>query len=170
MTKDILLKIMPYAHDIDVLFPYLTEGMNTYEIITPLRENHFLAQLAHESGEFRYLKELASGAAYEGRKDLGNIVPGDGIRYKGRGLIQLTGRANYTAISGSLNVDFVSFPELLETPQYATLSACWFWDSRHLNIYADANDLIKITRRINGGLNGLAKREMYLERATMYNR
>ena len=151
------------------VYPFLIEGMTRYAINTKLRQNHFIAQLAHESGEFRYMQELASGSAYEGRKDLGNTETGDGVRFKGRGLIQLTGRANYAAIGKALGIDFVSNPELLETPKYATLSACWFWNSRNLNIWADADDILRITKKINGGVNGLTQREMYLDRAEKYN-
>jgi putative chitinase len=169
ITKEILLKIMPNAKNVDIILPFLLEGFKIYNINTKLRENHFLAQVAHESGEFRYLKELASGVAYEGRKDLGNIYPGDGVRHKGRGLIQITGRANYAAISKDLGVDFIKDPVLLESPHYAALSACWFWNSRNLNKYADLDDFLKITKLINGGTNGLDDRKKYLDRAKLYN-
>ena len=169
ITKDFLIKVMPNVRNLDLIFPYLLEGLNCYEINTPLRENHFIAQVAHESGEFRYLKEIASGKAYEGRKDLGNLYKGDGMRYKGRGLIQITGRSNYRELSKSFGVDFVLHPELLETPQYAVLSACWFWKSRGLNRLADVNDFLRITRRINGGTNGIQHRQIYLDRANQFN-
>lgn len=172
LSKEILLKIMPNSNRngrMDAIYPYLEEGMAKYNINTRRRENHFIAQLAHESGEFRYMEELASGAAYEGRQDLGNTEKGDGIRFKGRGLIQLTGRANYAAISKGLGVDFIAKPELLETPQYAAISACWFWNSRGLNVWADADDILRITKKINGGTTGLTQREMYLDRAEKYN-
>ena len=133
-----------------------------YGLTTPLRKAHFLAQIQHESGGFKWLKELGNDAyfkKYEGRKDLGNTVAGDGLRFKGRGYIQITGRANYTEISKDLGVDFVSKPELLEQEANAMLSALWFWDKRKLNALADKNDLRGITRRINGGFNGLADRE-----------
>ena len=169
ITKDFLIKVMPNVRNLDAIFPFLLEGLNRYEINTPLRENHFIAQVAHESGEFRYMKELASGKAYEGRKDLGNVHSMDGVRFKGRGLIQITGRANYRELSSSFGVDFLSNPELLETPKYATLSACWFWKSRGLSRLADVNDFIRITRRINGGTTGIEHRRMYLDRANQYN-
>ena len=127
------------------------------------REAHFLAQVAHESGGFRYVRELASGEAYEGRSDLGNTEPGDGVRYKGRGLIQITGRDNYRACGDALGVDLVDEPELLERSDLAARSAGWFWDSRHLNELADRGDARGITKRINGGLNGLQDRLSYLE-------
>jgi len=163
---------MPNANHngrLDAMLPYLLEGMKKYAINTKLRHNHFIAQLAHESGEFRYMEELASGAAYEGRKDLGNTQAGDGVRFKGRGLIQITGRANYTAVGKALGVDFLSSPELLETPQYAVISACWFWNSRNLNVLADKDDFLGITKKVNGGTNGLSDRKMYLDRAEKYN-
>jgi len=169
ITKEALLQIMPHAKNVDVLFPFLTDAMQEYGITSTLRENHFLAQIAHESGEFRYLKEIASGSAYEGRLDLGNNQQGDGIRFKGRGLIQITGRSNYKHLSVDLGVDFIAQPVLLETPQYAVLSAGWFWNSNNLNTYADKDNLIGITRRINGGTNGLEDRQMYLDRAKKYN-
>ena len=89
---------------------------------------------------------------------------GDGQRYKGRGLIQLTGRSNYEQISKATGIDFVSSPELLKKPQYAVLSACWFWDSRRLNTLADVNDFAGITKKINGGYNGLADRQSYYDK------
>ena len=172
LSKETLLKIMPNANHngrLDAMLPYLLEGMKKYGINTTKRENHFIAQLAHESGEFRYMEELASGAAYEGRRDLGNTEVGDGVKFKGRGLIQLTGRANYAAISKGLGVDFIANPELLETPQYAAISACWFWNSRNLNALADTDNFLAITKKINGGTTGLTQREMYLDRAEKYN-
>lgn len=143
----------------------LNETVEKYDLDTPPRLQIFIAQLAHESGELRYVKELASGQAYEGRRDLGNVQVGDGVKYKGRGLIQITGRTNYKALSDAFGVDFVTSPELLEQPKYAALSAGWFWNSRSLNKYADVGDFLMITKRINGGTNGLADRQMYWERA-----
>ena len=97
------------------------------------RLRYFCAQVAHESCGLLYTKELASGKAYEGRTDLGNTQKGDGVRFKGRGYIQITGRANYTALAKDLKIDCVNHPELLEQPQYALLSALWFWKKRGLN-------------------------------------
>jgi putative chitinase len=127
------------------------------------RETHFLAQVAHESGGFNYVRELASGDAYEGRADLGNTEPGDGVRFKGRGLIQITGKANYAACGDALGVDLLLTPELLERPDLAARSAGWYWDSRHLNELADRGDARAITKKINGGLNGYQDRLSYLE-------
>jgi Predicted chitinase len=139
--------------------------MKTYNIVGRLREASFLSQIIHESGSFRYVREISSGEAYEGRKDLGNIYKGDGARFKGRGLIQITGRTNYEALSKDLGIDFVSNPALLEQPVNAVRSACWFWDKKNLNRFADAGDNITITRRINGGTNGITERMYYYDRA-----
>lgn len=131
----------------------------TYGILdTPLRLAHFMGQCAHESGGFIYMEEIASGAAYEGRADLGNTQPGDGKRYKGRGPIQLTGRANYRAFGREVGIDFESHPELVSHPSIGLLAAVRYWNSRNLNAKADANDLIGITKAINGGTNGLHDR------------
>jgi putative chitinase len=139
-----------------------------YGIDTLPRLAAFLAQIMHESGEFRYVRELASGAAYEGRKDLGNTHPGDGKRYKGRGLIQITGRSNYDLCGRALGADLISFPEQLEEPALAVESACWFWKSRGLSELADAGKFETITRRINGGTNGLDDRLKYWRRAQQF--
>lgn len=143
----------------------LNAAMEEFEINTPMRAAAFIAQVAHESGGFRYVQEIAPGTAYEGRADLGNVEPGDGARYKGRGLIQITGRSNYSACGVALGRDLVSQPELLEQPVDAARSAAWFWQKHGLNELADAGDFERITRRINGGLNGLAERQAYYRRA-----
>ena len=132
----------------------------TYGILeNSLRFIHFLAQLAHESGNFRYVEEIASGAAYEGRKDLGNVNKGDGVRYKGRGPIQLTGRANYRRYGQQLGIDFENNPEIVAIPSVGLLVACKFWADNNLNALADQDDVTTITRRINGGLNGFDDRK-----------
>lgn len=143
----------------------LNAAMQEFEINNRPREMAFLAQIAHESGSFNYVRELASGADYEGRADLGNTEPGDGKRFKGRGLIQITGRANYAACGDALGIDLLAHPESLEEPINAARSAGWFWHSRHLNAYADAGDFRAITRVINGGLNGWVDRLNYFTRA-----
>jgi putative chitinase len=148
--------------------------MPRYNINTPLRQAHFLAQVCHESGQLRYTEELASGDAYEGRvRGLGNTQPGDGRRFKGRGLIQLTGRANYQAFGRAVNRDFLTDPNqrLLATdPDLATQVACWFWSEHNLNGPADANNIRDITTTINGGLNGFADRQALFARAQcMFN-
>lgn len=160
---------------------YINDTCTTYGITTPVRQLCFLAQTGHESAGLFYTQELASGNEYNGRADLGNTQPGDGPRYKGRGLIQITGRANYTQLGKAFNIDLVDNPTLLgaaNTPlcspeqlKYAAMSAGWFWNSRSLNKLADLIDLNspidagdnldyyrEITRKINGGYNGLADR------------
>jgi sialidase-1 len=136
----------------------LNRAMSKGEIDTPLRRAAFLAQLAHESGELRYMEEIASGEAYEGRKDLGNTEPGDGKRYKGRGPIQLTGRFNYRKAGEALGLDLEGKPELAASPEVGCLVAGWFWQTRRLNALADDGAFREITRRINGGFRGLDQR------------
>ena len=134
--------------------------------ITPAkRRAAFLAQLAHESGELRYMEEIASGQAYEGRTDLGNTEPGDGKRYKGRGPMQLTGRANYRKAGEALGLDLEQKPEIVAQPEIGCQVAGWFWQTHKLNALADADDVQRSTRRINGGLNGLKQREAYYRSA-----
>jgi putative chitinase len=130
-----------------------------------MRQAAFIAQLAHESGELRYFEEIASGAQYEGRTDLGNTQPGDGRRYKGRGPIQLTGRSNYRAAGAALGIDLERYPERAADLDVGFRVAAWFWTSRGLNGLADAGDFRGITKRINGGYNGLSAREAYYHRA-----
>ena len=149
----------------DTYLPIINGWAEHFHINTPLRMAHYLAQIAHESGELRYTKELASGKAYEGRKSLGNTQPGDGVRFKGRGLIQITGRANYSAYANYCGFDVVRCPELLERPLGATKSSMWVFQKFGCNELADADNLKAIRKRINGGFNGLAQCEVYLERA-----
>jgi len=154
-----LLAIMPFAGQRAALYlAPLNNAMQEFGIDTPVRQASFLAQVGHESGQLRYVRELASGAAYEGRTDLGNVIAGDGMRFKGRGLLQVTGRANYAACGVALGINLLAAPQLLEQPGAACRSAAWFWYSRGLNRLADAGDQERVTRRINGGLNGLADR------------
>lgn len=166
MTKDQLSKIYPFAGKrIDIFFIPILSAMYEFKINTKQREAAFLAQIGHESGQLLYVKELASGAAYEGRTDLGNTMPGDGVRFKGRGLIQITGRTNYVAAMMELDLDCVEHPELLEEPINAARSAGWFWFTHGLNELADVGDFIKITRKINGGTNGLEDRQQLYAKA-----
>lgn len=166
ITLDELKRIMPYAGKrADIFLQPLNEAMQEFEINTNVREAAFLAQIAHESGSLKYVKEIASGEAYEGRQDLGNTERGDGVRYKGRGLIQITGRNNYKSCGDALGVDLISSPEELETTILACRSAAWFWHSRNLNELADKGDFKLITKRINGGYNGYQDRLSYYERA-----
>lgn len=167
LTKDDLKTIMPQAsaQALDRFCEPINSTLVKYLINTPTRAAAFLAQIAHESGQLIYTRELASGAAYEGRRDLGNTQPGDGKKFKGRGLIQITGRTNYQMLSMVIGVDFIANPELLEGAVYATESAGWFWQTRGLNEIADRGDFKLITRRINGGYNGLSERIEFWERA-----
>lgn len=148
--------------------PAIENTMARYQINTPMRRAHFLAQVVYESGGFKWRTELASGEAYEGRADLGNTQIGDGKRYKGRGLIQLTGRANYAAYAkaNSFKIDVLASPHLVaDDDRLCADVAGWFWDRRTLNTLADKDDVEKITRRINGGLNGFEDRKKYLLKA-----
>lgn len=157
---DQLKKIMPgLSWDKTTLYyPYLIEAMESREINTFLRMAAFLAQLAHESADLRYMEEIASGEAYEGRKDLGNVNPGDGKRYKGRGPIQLTGRANYKVYGELLDLDLVNAPEQAATKEVGFKIAALYWHIKKLNALADIGDMKTITKRINGGFNGLEDR------------
>jgi len=167
ITQDQLARIMPNGRfRAPVFIDPLNAAMQAFSISdNALRESAFLAQIAHESGELRYVQEIASGQQYEGRKALGNTIPGDGIRYKGRGLIQITGRSNYAQCGHALELDLLEHPELLETRVNACRSAAWFWQTHGLNELADAEDFLRITKRINGGTNGLHARLEYYERA-----
>ena len=166
ITAEQIKKIMPSARArAQKYVTVINKWSCHFDIDTPLRMAHWLAQVAHESGELLFTKELASGKAYEGRKDLGNTQKGDGVKYKGRGLIQITGRANYAAYAKYCGYDVVAKPELLEQPVGAVKSAMWYWQTRGLNALADKDNVLTITKRINGGLNGLASRKAYLARA-----
>lgn len=139
--------------------------LDSYDINTRLRIAHFMGQVTHECAGFRTTEEFASGAAYEGREDLGNIHAGDGKRYKGRGLIQLTGRANYRKIGEKLDLLLEDNPELAAEPVTSLKIACEYWKIRNINGAADRDDLIKATKLVNGGLNGLEDRRKYLQKA-----
>lgn len=187
ITLTDLRHIMPYASAgrASTMLEYINAAMSEFEITIPLRAAHWLAQLAHESGSLRYMRELASGEAYEGREDLGNILPGDGRKFPGRGPIQITGRRNTGLVSYALFGDdrLMTTPELLELPENAFRSAGWFWrigaglnlSSRakqhgipvgcDLNSYADDNDIESITLAVNGGMNGYDDRMKFFERA-----
>jgi putative chitinase len=163
LTDDLIKRIDPnvkknYA---SALNPAMAAG----GITTPPRVAAFLAQILHESGSFQFLRELASGAAYEGRKDLGNTQPGDGVRYKGRGFIQLTGRANFRSAGSGLGIDLENNPDLAEQPDIAARLAVWFWNKKNLNVRADVGDFVGITRAINGGTRGLQERTRLYESA-----
>ena len=174
----------------------LDQLLDDYEINTPLRVAHFVAQCAHESGNFVFIKENlnykaaslrkifakyfpndALAAQYEkkpeqianriyaNRMGNGDEASGDGYRYCGRGLIQLTGKDNYTFFAGSLNIPVEEASDYLATFEGAAQSACWFWEQNNLNRFADANDVKGLTRAINGGYIGLEDRISHTEHA-----
>lgn len=174
ITSQQLLQILPNARkQAGVFASALTLAMDKYQINTRLRMAAFIAQVGHESGQFNWVRELG-GDQYLRKYDTGTLAKrlgntpeadGDGQKYRGRGLIQITGRDNYLACSKALFGDdrLLRTPELLEQAEWACKSAAWFWNSRNLNALADAGDFERITRRINGGVNG------YAERLAFYN-
>lgn len=145
----------------------LEDACIQFGIVTALQKAHFLAQVAHESDGFRTATEYASGRAYEGRADLGNVQPGDGMRFKGRGLIQLTGRENYAAFSHAVGRGdyFLREPAAVAMLPWAAIAAGWFWKRKGLNSLADRDDVVAVTKRINGGTNGLEDRKLRLAQA-----
>lgn len=159
--------VMPNASTakLDGYSVHIASAMRDASISTVTRAAAFLGQLAHESGELRYMEEIADGSAYEGRVALGNVNPGDGKRYKGRGPIQLTGRANYQAAGKALGLDLEGSPQLAALPEVGFRVAAWFWTRANLNQLADGLDFRAITRAINGGYNGLNERLGYYHRA-----
>ena len=175
ITSEILKSILPTISDQNVatfLGP-LNTYMPQYGIDTPARIGGFLSQVGEESMDFRYMRELASGEEYEGRKDLGNIVPGDGVKYKGRGEIQITGETMYKVCSLALFKDtrLLDNPALLERPDVGTQASCWFWDKvKNINVICDLpenwihpgphqyNKTEWMTIEVNGGLNGYGVR------------
>jgi len=170
ITAQQLLQILPNAGpSAGVFVSALNAAMNHYQIVGLKRVAAFIAQIGHESGQLKYVKEIwgptVAQARYEGRSDLGNTVAGDGSKYRGRGLIQITGRANYMACGEGLGLDLIKQPELLEKPQHACMSAAWFWATKGLSTLADAGQFDKITQRINGGQNGAADRQALYARA-----
>ncbi len=165
LTEQLLRQMMPAAGArLDAHLPYIVPALEAAAINTPKRIAAFLAQLAHESGEYRHMEELADGGAYESRADLGNVEAGDGVKFKGHGPIQITGRANHAACGQALGIDLINTPRLLTLPEYGTTSACWFWNTRHLSLLADVDWFKAITRSINGGYNGLSDRRQYWDR------
>lgn len=179
ITREQFLKIMPYAKKrVDIFLQPLNDAMAEFQINTSARQCAFIAQVAHESASFLYMRELADGSAYEGREDLGNDEPGDGVRYAGRGPIQITGKKNVGFCSIGLFGDarLISNPELLEEPVTGCRSAGWFWtigaglnlsakakahglqDGCNLNLIADGGDFAGITLAVNGGFTGYETR------------
>ena len=149
--------------------PVIESAMLEFGINTQQRQAMFLSQIGHESGGMRYTVEIwgntAAQISYEGRKNLGNTQVGDGFKYRGRGLIQTTGRYNYEATAKALGIDCVNNPDLLAEPENAARSAAWWWQSHNLNKYADADDCRGCTKVINGGYNGLDQRLALYEAA-----
>lgn len=175
LTIDQLNKIAPHSSQYlrDKYLPYICLTLEKYKINTPLRISAFLAQIIHESGSFRYVEEIADGSAYEYRKDLGNLEP-EALRaahanhtttgrfYKGHGFGQVTGYFNHKKCGESWGIDLVHYPRMLCLPEYAVMSAGWFWDENKLNALADVGLFGKITKCINGGYNGQKERnEIY---------
>lgn len=159
INADTLRKIIPLAGTrADIYVPLLNQYMPEYFIDSPKRQAAFIAQIAHESASLVYTLEIADGSAYEGRADLGNVFPGDGHKYRGRGLIQLTGRTNYIALTSALSRDYINNPEMLERPEDAVQSSCWFWKTHNLNQFADSDKFGSLTKAINGGFNGIDDR------------
>lgn len=169
ITVEQLQAIMPRMlhnpHDSATYVPLINAAMAEALINTRLRVAAFLAQIAHESCELRYMQEIADGSAYEGRADLGNTEPGDGPRYKGRGPLQLTGRWGYQHAGTALHLDLVNNPDSVATPQVGFRTSVWIWTWKQLNYFADASNFREITRRINGGFNGEEQREAYYQKA-----
>lgn len=199
ITVQQLRDIMPAATDenVEKYAPALNDEMQKFEVNTPLRIAYFIAQIAHESGSFRYSSENLNYSAkalravfgkyfpddataeayarqpekianrvYANRMGNGDEASGDGWRFRGRGLIQLTGTENYTNCAKGIDRDLLNDPDQLATDAHAAVDASlWFWNSRGLNAYADNDDINTMTRRINGGLNGLDDRIQYLNRA-----
>jgi len=199
LTKEQLKQLLPKNPYIDQWHHALSQLLPDYEINTPQRIAAFLAQCAHESGGFLFLKENLNYKAASLRKIFPKYFPtdelanqyaskpnkaeaianrvyasrmgngpedsGDGYRYCGRGLIQLTGKDNYTFFAGSLGISVEEAAEYLQTFEGAAQSACWFWESNNLNQFADKGDIVTMTKRINGGTIGLEDRIKHYEHA-----
>ena len=194
ITTQQLLQILPNAGQVAGVFvPVLNTAMSRYQIVGAKRVAAFIAQVGHESGHLTHLVENLNYSADALRKTwpsrfnaelattvarkpeqianiaygnrMGNTAPGDGWKYRGRGLIQITGKNNYRSCSEALGLDLIPHPELLEKPQHACMSAAWFWATNGLNILADAGKFDAITQRINGGQNGAADRQALYAKA-----
>ena len=196
LTKSQLKQLLPKNPYIDYWYHALEQALPDYDINTPQRVAAFLAQCAHESGNFVFLKEnlnykaaslrkvfpkyfptdelanayaqkpeMIANRVYGNRMGNGDEHSGDGYRYCGRGLIQLTGKSNYQAFADSIETDIEDIPEYLATFEGAVQSACWFWESNNLNVQADSGDIKLMTRKINGGYIGLEDRIAHYEHA-----
>jgi putative chitinase len=172
ITEYVLKSIMPAARAQDVadFCPAINAAMREFGITTPVRQAAFLGQIAVESDQFWHSRdhygtkrgeEYASGSGYEGRKDLGNIHPGDGVKFKGHGLLQTTGAANHEKVHQALGIDCVNHPELLCEPEGAARAAGYYWKHHGCNELADAGKFEAITHIINGGINGLERRNQF---------
>ncbi|ODR93794.1 peptidoglycan-binding protein [Methyloceanibacter stevinii] len=150
---------------IDEISPVLASTLDEYDINNRLRIAHFIGQTCHEAAGFRTTEEFASGEAYEGRLDLGNDKKRDGPKYKGRGLIQLTGKFNYRKFGKALGIDLESDPYQAAEPRLSLRIACEYWKDRKINPDCDRDDIITVTRKINGGLRGLEDRRHYTAKA-----
>lgn len=153
------------AEIIDGIGSAMSAVLADYEITNRLRIAHFLAQICHESAGLRTTEEFADGSAYEGRADLGNVESGDGRRFKGRGLLQLTGRSNYKIYGDALGIDLIENPEQAADPLTSLKIACLYWKRHGINPLCDADNLQAVTRKVNGGLNGLDGRADFLAKA-----
>ncbi len=180
ITRGLLGKVAPkavghkstrQAEILDALAPVMTGLLARYAIDSDLRIAHFLAQACHETDGFcttvEYWGPSRAQLGYEGRANLGNILPGDGKRFMGRGIFQLTGRSNYARMGAKLGFDLVGNPQLAANPVTSLVIACEYWKERRINPLADADDIDRVTRKINGGLNGIEDRRACLSRAKM---
>lgn len=167
VTLDQLARIMPNQKRtrIGLFLDPINAAMDEFDIGTRARMASYLAQVAHESLQLSYTCEIASGVRYEGRLDLGNTQPGDGPKFKGRGLLQITGRDNYAKCGADLGLPLLDHPDLLELPQHAARSSGWYWKHFNLNELADIGDQRAVTKRINGGYNGLPERLAFFNAA-----
>lgn len=177
LTVEVLATIMGNRVSMDryaQLHPHVLKGLRIAECNTVKRRAFWFGQVGHESGGLKYQEEIASGAAYNGRRDLGNTQPGDGPRFKGRDFIQITGRGNYTALSRwayehglvSSPTFYVDNPTALATDEHAFIGVTWYWTvARPMNGYADRDDFVGATKAVNGGTNGLDDRRAFLARA-----
>jgi putative chitinase len=174
VTREQIIQIMPNAEKyVDKYLVYINGYSELFKIETPIRMAHFLSQVAHESNELMYTKELGNKNYFvkydhgQLKQLLGNLKDGDGYKYRGRGLIQITGRANYQAYQDSkyCRGNIMDEPQLLEQPLGAVKSAMWWWWKHDLNKLADKDNFTAITKTINGGTNGLESRRKFLVRA-----
>lgn len=168
ITETRLRQLCPSGKRLPELAAAMVELFPKFEITTHRRVAAFLAQAAHETAGFRTLREFGGTnyfRRYDGRTDLGNVHPGDGAKFCGRGIFQVTGRANYNIAGIEMGLPLLEQPELLEQPYNAVWSACLYWKRKDLTHLADKGDIWRMTRKINGGLNGLEEREEYYKAA-----